>query len=138
MPTIFDNIETPLLNELMATIGESHKADFCVGYFNLRGFAPFQNIIENWPPEQVRLLIGMYQSPSEELRAHLNNDEIDNPSREANGQRASFWPSRGWPARAASMAVAASGCRRKSPPPRASSKTSKAGSTRRRIRSMST
>lgn len=85
MPRIFDNIDQPLLQALQQTLESSTHADFCVGYFNLRGWRRLANYIENWQGgdgECCRLLVGMQRLPDEELRHAMrifrDTDRIDN------------------------------------------------------------
>ncbi len=85
MPRIFDNIETKLLPTLQETLELSNHADFCVGYFNLRGWKQLDSRIEQWSGGDgncCRLLVGMQRLPREELLQELriskDDNEIDN------------------------------------------------------------
>jgi len=49
LPRIFDNIDQQLLPALRETIELSSRSDFCVGYFNLRGWKEIGSYIESLP-----------------------------------------------------------------------------------------
>lgn len=87
MARIYDNIESRFvegLQELITDVGVK-RVDFCVGYFNLRGWDLVVNQIDQIPGDYVyendkqefrrcRLLIGMHQ-PDEELVRRLYSEQ---------------------------------------------------------------
>ena len=85
MPRIFDNIDLDLLPALRATLEVTDRSDFCVGYFNLRGWKSIDDLVEQWPGgpgKQCRLLVGMQRLPAEELREAFSliksGEQLDN------------------------------------------------------------
>ena len=85
MPRIFDNIDQQLLPAFKETLNLSNRADFCVGYFNLRGWKQIDARIEEWTggtESCCRLLVGMQKLPKDTLREALSlvkrPDGIDN------------------------------------------------------------
>lgn len=85
MPRIFDNIEEHVLPMLRSALDVAVRADFCVGYFNLRGWRKVDDLVEKFGGEGAccRLLVGIPQLPqsilyeSRSLLSSLNNG-IDN------------------------------------------------------------
>ena len=75
MPRIFDNIETDLLPALRSALALSHRAGFCVGYFNLRGWRAIDACIDGYAGGEGAtcwLLVGMHESPAEEPRQAMS------------------------------------------------------------------
>lgn len=85
MPRIFDNIDEPLLKALRNTLQVSQRADFCVGYFNLRGWQAVDDLVQNWQPstgQVCRVLVGMQRPQHDDIRqlykAQSDDKLIDN------------------------------------------------------------
>ena len=85
MARIFDNIEHDLLGALRATLAVSKRADFCVGYLNLRGWQAVDDLVQPWSAAQgqvCRVLVGMQRPPQDEIRdlyrAGSGPDGLDN------------------------------------------------------------
>jgi superfamily II DNA or RNA helicase len=93
MPTIYDNIENILEVGLNKTLEKSKRGDFCIGYFNLRGWKQLYEQVDklsgDYLPEEYddnnkyfcRVLIGMQRQPMEVLEEYFSKEvhsTIDN------------------------------------------------------------
>ncbi|RPH90860.1 MAG: NgoFVII family restriction endonuclease, partial [Calditrichaeota bacterium] len=79
MPKIYDNIENQLSTGLRETLALSQRGDFCIGYFNLRGWQELSDAVDGLAGMPVmekdgeifrtcRLLVGMQKLPSDLLK----------------------------------------------------------------------
>jgi superfamily II DNA or RNA helicase len=99
MPKIYDNISNQLVGALNDTLSVSLRTDFCVGYFNLRGWKQIADKIDDLAGSSVfekdeavdrvcRLLVGMQKLPEDLLREHFrHNDGLSLDNNEANRLR---------------------------------------------------
>lgn len=71
MPQIYDNIDNPLAPALRHELERGTRADFCVGYFNLRGWTQLAGAVERLSATTpaCRVLVGMHRAPRELVRA---------------------------------------------------------------------
>lgn len=72
MPRIFDNISQKLLDALRSTLATSQRADFCVGYLNLRGWQAIDDLIADWRSESgqiCRVIVDMQRPLQGEIKA---------------------------------------------------------------------
>ncbi|MBS1717646.1 MAG: NgoFVII family restriction endonuclease [Armatimonadetes bacterium] len=72
MPRIFDNIDLPFLPSLEEMLGTAVSADFCVGFFNLRGWNRLGQVVDErfsgQDASRCRLLVGMQSLGEDEVR----------------------------------------------------------------------
>ena len=83
MPNIFDNIDQPLLPALKGSFSAAYRADFCVGYFNLRGWKKLDSCVEPWSGEDdgcCRVIVGMNKPIDVELREALSLEQAERVS----------------------------------------------------------
>jgi len=84
MPKIYDNIEYKLTDGLNDAVDIAHRADFCIGYFNLRGWKEIAGNIDKFSGGQghsCRVLVGMQRQPQyiiEKFYTKTENEYIDN------------------------------------------------------------
>lgn len=100
MTRIFDNIELNLGGHLVETLSESNRIDAAVGYFNIRGWKLFGDVIHGRSaggPPIARVLVGMvHGEPEEQVLDHLQRtleggpleDVIDRKTAQARQQQA--------------------------------------------------
>ncbi|OUD13881.1 helicase-related protein [Thioflexithrix psekupsensis] len=65
MPTIFDNIEQKFLPALQKSLQVAYRADFCIGYFSVKGWKNIANDLDHFQGGEnhcCRVLIGMAQT----------------------------------------------------------------------------
>ena len=81
MPRLFDNIHNRLLETLRPTLAPSSRADFCVGYFNLRGWQAIDDIVGQWNSAQgqiCRALVGMQRPPHDDIKYRMVQESDPN------------------------------------------------------------
>ncbi|MBT9605079.1 helicase-related protein [Microbacterium sp.] len=102
MTRIFDNIELSLGNHLVETLQESNRIDAAVGYFNLRGWKLFGDVVQQREVSMspvARVLIGMvHGEPEDQVLDYLQrtlegaplDDLMDRKTAQARQHQAKF------------------------------------------------
>jgi len=87
MPKIYDTIENKLKEGLNKTLENAKRANFCIGYFNLRGWRQLYQQVDNLSGDYLsekyeddtkyhcRVLIGMQRQPVQILEDNFSTDE---------------------------------------------------------------
>ena len=78
MPTIYDNIDEKLLGGLKEALKVASRSDFCVGYFNLRGWERIAKEVDTLPKQEdsspCRLIVGMSTDVDRTIRRYYGHD----------------------------------------------------------------
>jgi len=81
MPTIYDNQERTILAGLEQFLGNAHRLDACVGYFNFQGWRLLEDSVARLTPKDsptaARLLIGMHSETSRDLNLELRRAALE-------------------------------------------------------------
>ena len=90
MPTIYDNIEKDFNTGLKTHAKNALRLDYCVGYFNIRGWNLVADEIDKLQGGEIiegniqqkrccRLLLGMYKTPTEIIADNYSGNEEEIP-----------------------------------------------------------
>ena len=86
MPKIYDNIENDFSSGLKEHLKSAFRVDYCVGYFNIRGWKSVADEIDKLQGAEVRennltfkrccrLLLGMFKTPFEIIEDSYTNED---------------------------------------------------------------
>lgn len=79
MPTIYDNVNKKLVDGLTGVLGASKRGDFCVGYFNLRGWRSISRAVDSISAEDgkpsCRLIVGMTGDSGRTVRSYYKREK---------------------------------------------------------------
>jgi len=96
VPRIFENIEQDFVTDLRKSLAESTRADFCVGYFRLRGWGLIADLVDKYRGGNscCRVLVGMHR------RKRTQTSTSSRPSATPiSNWLTSTWKSQAWPRR---------------------------------------